>query len=467
MKSIQNEIRRNQFVLIVCTCIFIVSNVFVYTGISRQYFGIIRDYQQVNELVTINNQRKTEFKLYCKRQDDSTLQQYYAECERLNSSLNELRDDMQNDIWCKMMYRIVCQVVCHWQDVAESYIQPNMPYSTGVLEYLDEVDLEIDRSLNQLIGYYLEYLDTWFEHYSKQVKSANLLVNMVVLVSCVLVLWLNHKLNSEIMHSITSLTCAAKEITNQNFEAPDIEKTMFVELNQVSGTFDQMKHTINRMITELKENHQMKERLAEAKIRELQMQMNPHFLFNSLSLVIRSIQLGERDTSILLVKAISKILRSSIEIKTAAIPLDDEIELLQSYLYIQKLHLKGRVTFCLDVRKSFTDDDFMIPPLTIQPLVENSIQHGLKDRISDGRVNVLITEKTDCMEVVVSDNGVGFPEQAESVKKYSSGIPKTSIGLNNVRERLQLYYKKEDVLQIERADGFTRVILKLYKSEQK
>lgn len=212
----------------------------------------------------------------------------------------------------------------------------------------------------------------------------------------------------------------------------------------------------------------MKERLAEAKIRELQMQMNPHFLFNSLSLVIRSIQLGERDNSILLVKAISRILRSSIEIKTTAIPLDDEIELLQSYLYIQKLHLKGRVTFRLDVRKSFVDEDFMIPPLTIQPLVENSIQHGLKDRVSDGKVEILITEKPDYVEVVVADNGVGFPQQGEQkneAERQKFGVPKTSIGLNNVRERLQLYYRKEDVLQIERVDGFTRITLKLYKTE--
>ena len=234
----------------------------------------------------------------------------------------------------------------------------------------------------------------------------------------------------------------------------------------------------------------MKERLAEAKIRELQMQMNPHFLFNTLSLVIRSIQLGERDTSIQLVKAISKILRSSIEINTVSIPLDAEIELLQSYLYIQKLHLKGRVTFCLDVRKSFMGEDVMIPPLTIQPLVENSIQHGLKDRVSGGRVDILITEKPDYIEVVVADNGVGFPEDREqpetggllmNLDQPEAGgrtresnrpacretpIPKTSIGLKNVRERLKLFYRKDDVLHIGRTEGVTRITLKLYKSDR-
>lgn len=468
MKSIRKEILRNHLVLIVCTCIFIVLNILVYTSTSRQYSGILQDYQEVNELVTINNRRKTNFKLYCKRHEDAVLQQYYDECELLNTSLEALSEKMQNDIRCKMMYRIVCQVVQHREEVAESYIQPGTPYNTGILDYLDEADLEIERCLNQLIGHYLEYLNTLFARYSQQVRTTNLFVNLIVVASCFLTLCLNHRVSSKIMQSIERLTSAAWEIMNQNLEAPDIEETTFIELNQVSGTFDQMKHTISNMITELKETHQMKERLAEAKIRELQMQMNPHFLFNSLSLVIRSIQLGEWDNSILLVKAISRILRSSIEIKTTAIPLDDEIELLQSYLYIQKLHLKGRVTFRLDVRKSFVDEDFMIPPLTIQPLVENSIQHGLKDRVSDGKVEILITEKPDYVEVVVADNGVGFPQQGEQkneAERQKFGVPKTSIGLNNVRERLQFYYRKEDVLQIERVDGFTRITLKLYKTE--
>lgn len=141
--------------------------------------------------------------------------------------------------------------------------------------------------------------------------------------------------------------------------------------------------------------------------------------------------------------------------------------------------MKGRITFCLDVRKSFLENAFQIPPLTIQPLVENSIQHGLKDRVSGGKVDILITEKPDYMEVVVADNGVGFPEHGEREPEHEDGLQKqnsregrgqtvitrTSIGLNNVRERLELFYRKEDVLQIERIDGITKITLKLYKTE--
>jgi sensor histidine kinase YesM len=390
----------------------------------------------------------------------------------------------------KMMYRIVGQVAEYRREMAESYIRPDGDYYPSLMADLDEVDLEIERCLNQLMSQYLEYLNTAFASHSRTLRITNSILIVFFMTASLFGMVLNHQMSTSILNSIKRLTDAAREIMNNNLEAADIEETPFMELNQVSATFDQMKRQIRTMITELQETHQMKERLAEAKIRELQMQMNPHFLFNTLSLVIRSIQLGERDTSIQLVKAISKILRSSIEINTVSIPLDAEIELLQSYLYIQKLHLKGRVTFCLDVRKSFMGEDVMIPPLTIQPLVENSIQHGLKDRVSGGRVDILITEKPDYIEVVVADNGVGFPEDREqpetggllmNLDQPEAGgrtresnrpacretpIPKTSIGLKNVRERLKLFYRKDDVLHIGRTEGVTRITLKLYKSDR-
>jgi sensor histidine kinase YesM len=479
MKSIRRVIRQNHLVVMLLTSMFIVVNILVYTATYSTYQKLLRDYQEINELFTINNDRKTSFTLYSKSHDDGALQQYYDSSARLEKGLEKLEGKMQGDLECKMLYRILCQVMDYRFEMAESYIQPGKAYNPGILEELDEVDLTTDRCLNQLVSRYLEYLNTSFGEFSRRMNSVNIVLNLALIGGCLFSLLLNYYMNRRVLFSIEDLTRAAQEITSKNFEAEDIRKTSFEELNQVSGAFDQMKHTIRNMITELNETHQMKERLAEAKIRELQMQMNPHFLFNTLSLVIRSIQLGERDTSIQLVKAISKILRSSIEIKTTSIPLDDEIELLQAYLYIQKLHLKGRITFCLDVRKSFLENAFQIPPLTIQPLVENSIQHGLKDRVSGGKVDILITEKPDYMEVVVADNGVGFPEHGEREPEHEDGLQKqnsregrgqtvitrTSIGLNNVRERLELFYRKEDVLQIERIDGITKITLKLYKTE--
>lgn len=469
MKSIRKELVRNNLILILCACIFIVCNICVYMMAVWQEQQILQDYQQIHELVLLNNQRKTSFKLYCKSHEDSLLENYYEDCEVLNQRLDNLRDKMQCDNNCKMMYRLVSQVMEHSQEKALEYTNPTEGYNTGIVTYLDEVDLELERCLNQLINHYLEYLNLSFKLKSDHLKVTVIIMNLMLVIGCYLLYRKNYEMNDNVLASIGRLSDAATEITNKNFEADDIEEMRYTELSQVSGTFDQMKHTIRDMIVELNEKHQMKEHLQEAKIRELQMQMNPHFLFNTLNLVVRNIQLGEKDISIQLIQSISRILRSSIEIKSMAIPLDDEIDLLQAYLYIQKLHMRGRVSFYLDVRKSFSDKEFKIPPLTIQPLVENSVQHGLKDKLNDGKVEILITEKADYMEVVVADNGVGFQDVDkifEENAKETGLTSKTSIGLKNVRERLRLYYRKDDVMEIDRIDGITKITLILYKTEE-
>lgn len=469
MKSIRKELLLNSLILILCAGLFIGYSLISYMTSFVQDNRLLTEYQQIHDLVLLNNQRKTSFKLYCKSHDEGMLQAYYDDCDDLNGRLDELSGKVQKDNNCKMMFRLVCQVLEHSEDMATRYADPADWNDPKIVSYLDEVDLELERCINLLINYYLEYLNRNFVQQNNQMQAAAFIVNLILVMGCYSIVKQSRSINERVLKSIERLSAAAMEITNKNFDSEDIEEMEYEEFEQVSSTFNHMKHTIRNMIAEIHEKHQMKERLAEAKIKELQMQMNPHFLFNSLSMVVRNIQMGEKDTSIQLIRAISRILRTSIEIKSTAIPLDDEIDLLESYLYIQRIHMRGRVTFYLDVRKSFGDKEFKIPPLTIQPLVENSVQHGLKDKIKDGRVEILITEKADYMEVVVADNGVGFQKdpkkvsELEKLETKNGHRSKTSIGLGNVRERLKLFYRREDVMEIDRVNGMTRITLKLYK----
>lgn len=304
------------------------------------------------------------------------------------------------------------------------------------------------------------------------------MINLALVCMSVLVYLFNTHLFRQLLISVEKLTGAATQIMNQNFDSPDIKEDRYVELNVVIQTFNDMKHTIRDMIEEINrnfeirgklseqllENERQKRRLAESKMKELQMQINPHFLFNTLSLVIRSIQFDENETSITLIRAISKILRSSIETHALAIPLDDEIDLLESYIYIQRIHCKGRISIQLDIRKSYANDDVMVPPLIIQPLVENAIKHGLKNVAADGRVSIVIVEKPEHILVTVEDNGCGLSDEAlENLNRHAST---NSIGLLNVMERLQLIYHREDVMQVESGSYGTKITLFLYRKRE-
>lgn len=250
-------------ILLLVAFIFIASNALVNVGSSRRYNGLLQDYQQVNGLLAINNRRQTYFKLYSKSHDEGMLKQYYDECELFDSQLRGLDEKMRNDRKCKMMYRIVGQVAEHRREMAESYIRPDGDYYPSLMADLDEVDLEIERCLNQLMSQYLEYLNTAFASHSRTLGLTNSILIVFFMAASLFGMVLNHQMSTSILNSIKRLTDAAREIMNNNLEAADIEETPYAELNQVSATFDQMKRQIRTMITELHETHQMKERLAE------------------------------------------------------------------------------------------------------------------------------------------------------------------------------------------------------------
>jgi len=233
-----------------------------------------------------------------------------------------------------------------------------------------------------------------------------------------------------------------------------------------------MKDEIKDLILQTEEHarsqiqyEKQKRLLAESRMKELQLQINPHFLFNTLSIVIRHIQFGELETSIKLIKETSKILRSSLGKRRGTIPLDDEIELLNAYIFIQQLHLKDRVEISLDVRKAYGNEILEVPPLVIQPLVENAVMHGMSETTDGGKIDIMIMEKVDKVEVSVKDNGLGI--SPDILEKVRSGSYEGHIGLLNVVERLRLIYDRDDVFSIDSNKGEgTTVVLSLYKRRE-
>lgn len=475
MKRIDSEIKRNYILFGICMALFVSINLYITGGFVSQYTAYLDNYRRISNIAVSYNDSQTYFHLYNKEREAETYDQYQAANEEMETILTETEPDMLSDRNCRMMLRVVRQMMEHREDIIRQYLMPISGSPQANIDYIENLDLLLGKNLNLLTTYYLEYISQVFSHYSSGLKTQMLVINLALAGMSIMMYWFHSVLFKSLLASVEKLTGAATAVKNQNFDLPDIETGRYEELNVVIQTFNDMKHTIRDMIEEINRNFEIKEklseqllenerqqrRLAESKMKELQMQINPHFLFNTLSLVIRSVQLGEKETSITLIKAISKILRSSIETHALAIPLDDEIELLESYIYIQKIHCKGRISIQLDVRKSYVNDDVMVPPLIIQPLVENAIKHGLENVVANGRVSIGIVEKPDYILVSVCDNGCGLSEEA--LENLRNHVATRSIGLLNVMERLQLMYHREDVMSVESNSQGTEITLFLYK----
>jgi two-component system, LytTR family, sensor kinase len=193
---------------------------------------------------------------------------------------------------------------------------------------------------------------------------------------------------------------------------------------------------------------EMQRLVSEAELRALQSQINPHFLFNALNtlygIIPREAQPARRT-----VLNLSEIFRYILQSDKALIPLAEEMKIVTAYLEIERLRLGSRLNTAIQVDRSC--EQTPIPILSIQPLVENAIKHGIAASAEEGWLRLTVTALDDRMTVAVEDSGCGTAGSAESVAKGAG------VGLANVTRRLQLYFGPRAGVTMRHGETGTRV----------
>jgi two-component system LytT family sensor kinase len=178
---------------------------------------------------------------------------------------------------------------------------------------------------------------------------------------------------------------------------------------------------------------QLVKQLVEAELRALRAQINPHFLFNSLNSVAALIVADPRAAEEMIIR-LAKIFRHVLTYHDRPFSsVNEEISFLETYLEIEKVRFGERLQVHFDVQESVTQ--LSVPTLILQPLVENSIKHGLGPKVGENQLTIRARQQTDYLELTVEDNGVG----ARAPQKRS-GPNSIGLGLRNVEERLQTLY---------------------------
>ncbi len=212
------------------------------------------------------------------------------------------------------------------------------------------------------------------------------------------------------------------------------------------------------------------QREAEMSQTLLRAQMNPHFVFNAMSVIQSYIYENDIENSSKFLVNFSRLMRLILENSSKEfIPLETEIEILQKYLTTQKLRFEDRFEYRIDCDDELIDEGGMIPPMITQPFIENAIEHGQLHTIDGGFIHVRFTKRGDMMDILIEDNGVGRKGSANTKKSKSH----KSMAMNITRERidnLNKKYRTEGSLQIEDfnkvAKTGTKVLISLpFKTE--
>ncbi|MEK5254717.1 sensor histidine kinase [Paenibacillus sp. FSL F4-0125] len=232
------------------------------------------------------------------------------------------------------------------------------------------------------------------------------------------------------------------------------------EIGQLARQFNHMVRNINALMSEVQESNRQKNatqlKQNEIKFKMMASQINPHFLFNALeSIRMKALVRGQADISHV-VRLLGKMMRKNLEVGNGMISLQSELETVNCYLVIQKFRYDDRLTYELHVDPKA--NPLQIPPLIIQPLVENCVIHGLENRIEGGMVRVEIRLEDSYLKVQVSDNGTGISKaRIQEIRKMldnNDDYETNNIGMRNIHLRLQLTYGPQFGLTLTSQIGF-------------
>ncbi len=222
------------------------------------------------------------------------------------------------------------------------------------------------------------------------------------------------------------------------------------ELNLLSDTFNNMTYEIKYLINQVYEKQLL---IKETEFKFLQSQMNPHFLFNTLITIGYKARLSKDETIYQMVTSLTQLLQAGIFTNSQTkVPIRQELKFIEFYLYLQKMRFQDKLEYTINI----SDEsilDLVLPKLSIEPLVENAVVHGIEEKIGKGTVELNIYQEKGSIYFEVTDDGNGFEsgsidlDDSETVIMRKKGH--NSIGLLNTHKRIKLMYGEAYGIHIE------------------
>jgi len=227
------------------------------------------------------------------------------------------------------------------------------------------------------------------------------------------------------------------------------------EIGLLKNSYNAMLIEINQLIEELL---QKEKTLRMAELDALQEQMKPHFLYNTLDM-IRYMALENRTDEVYnMLETLGNFYRRFLSKGSTDLSLGEEIEIVKSYLTLQRTRFEDIFTDEYEIEEGLSS--IRVPRLILQPLVENSIYHGIRPKGEHGVIRVTVKRQEDFLFLSIYDNGIGM--SAHQRELLFSGKDSRSFGFQGTIERIRYYYKTEDVFEIHSVEGeYCEIILKL------
>lgn len=454
--SLRKSLYTSFVLLFLYVLMVIIASILINLSIQKRFVAMAERNDRFASLLTTQTQLQESFQEALRATDSADRDRWFTINRRMEELLQEISEKGGLTRPGNIHLRVIGNMYRY-----QLYSGGHMVFT----ESLSPTDYQEISFLSQLLGHMnqetqqlaiTEYRATmdgfseYFDRFKRQESIAMIALALFVLVFGFLAI----RSINRVLASANGLIQATTTFDNGTIDEEDFPPTGIRELDSIASSFNSMKHEIHRYIDELKEkselemelqkehlqNEQMDRRLKQAQLDFLRSQINPHFLFNTLNIIGKSSVLQDTTKSLELIEAISLIMRYTLEHSEDLVTLDEELEIIRAYLFIQQARFTSRLEY--KIRVDPDAGEVHIPPVILQPLIENSIKYGLENNSQALKIEVSAHGTPTGIDITVLDNGHTGDDAGRAP------LPGMGIGLHNLKRRLALRYGRDDLIDM-------------------
>lgn len=281
----------------------------------------------------------------------------------------------------------------------------------------------------------------------KQLIESSLILALIVFILTLLVsIFVSKKISKPIIYLIGEIKKTDKKLYKI--------KSLPQASSEIQILTKEYNNLIDRIFVLTEDIEKKEEQKRTYQVKALQSQINPHFLYNTLDTILWLVEFGENEKAIKVTKNLGMLLRNSLNIDEDFVKLDKEIGHAKNYLDIQKIRYDNKFTY--EFIKKIQTSSLYVPKLILQPIIENAIYHGIREKKSKSYIKIIVEKNPEYLIIKIIDNGLGPKEKKENIPTKLGGI-----GMENVNYRIKLLCGEKYNLKMQRENGETIVTYKL------
>ena len=464
--TLATKIRYSYFLLLVPMFVFLVFCIYHLWDSGRNYEDMINSTMMASEF-SLDFKKDFDYETYLlvvenKTIEESNLDNLLAEANRIITGLESLTKSQDNMNRLGSAQKYIANLESYIERIKENLAKGNM-YEENLEIWENDVQI-VTALLRETVFQYVFYeirdiqqaRDEYMDFYVTMLRFSLVAFGLI----SVLIVFLSYYIPLSITRPIRKLSEVTDQVAKGDLSVRSDVRTG-AEVTMLNDSLNTMIDKINELLEQVKKE-QVSLRKAEFEL--LQSQINPHFLYNTLDTIVWLAESGEQKKVVRMVGSLSDFFRASLNQGKDIVSIREELMHVRSYLEIQQVRYQDIMQYEINIPEEL--NPYLIPKITIQPLVENALYHGIKNKRGLGKIIITGVKEKDYFRLIIEDNGIGINKdrliQIRSEINNNKMDGKGIYGLYNVNERIRLNFGEEYGVSIESNYGEgTTVSIKL------